>query len=245
MKYITCLVLLIFSLLCVASVNGQVSKEDTIKTSTSPAVINQNQIDNLRTQFEAIRSENYERAVKGAEDAGKKADYLLNGIVAITALVGFVILVITFTVLRDIYSLKNQLNLQVDNARKTLQSVNSLYTKAETKFGVLLPKLEKAWKKPKEGEETKDEIKKLIDEAKGTISEIRSLKNSASFASGASLSYPPYGGTVTYTEPIGPFTNQNTKKCRKCGNPLPANPEGYVAYGDPDLCWQCKVSFGS
>lgn len=134
--------------------------------------------------------------------------------------------------------------VQLDNTRKVLQSFNTLYAKAETRFNALLPKLEKALKKPKEEETTKKEIKNLIDEAKGTIAEIRLLKNSASFVSGATLSYPPYG-TQVYTEPVGPFTNQNIKKCRKCGNSLPANPEGYISYGDPDLCFQCKMDFGS
>lgn len=253
MKYLLPTLILVFicQVILTGTVIGQTSNKNgspiPVKEVSSSATLTQDEMGILKAEIEKLRGENYQHAIKVAEQAGQKADRLLNWLVGLATFFGFIILIVTFTLGKNIFDLLNELRAHAKAAKKSAQVIEGLATKAQQKGEQLTAEISQIQSLKEELTHSKDKTKEqelkltnLINQAQGTISDIQSLKNSATLVSGATLAYPPYG-TVNVVEPIGPSTLDLTKKCKKCGTPLPLNTEGYTSYGDPDICFACKM----
>lgn len=220
----------------------------TASESAAPADLYQSEIERIKDRVDKIRDEQYQHAIKVAEDSGHKADRLLNWLVGLATFFGFIILIVTFTIGKNIFDLLNELRAHAKAAKKSAQTIEGLATKAQQKGEQLVAEISAIKSLKKELTHSKDKTKEqelkltdLLNQAQGTISEIQSLKSSAALVSGATLAYPPYG-TVNVVEPAGLFTvDHQTKKCKVCNNSLPWYTVGQVPFGDPDMCFDCKM----
>src|SRR3989344_2871485 len=193
-------------------------------TSPSPQI----NINDLNIKVDKLRDENYQNAITRADDAGKKADRLLNWIVGITTILGVVLALITFIIGGSFINSLRELRTHVNAARKNASLIAALSRKAEQKGQELQKEIAAIKKKQEESKgklQTQEkEIDSLINKAQGTISEITALKSSANFISNASYSpsasYPAsFGGTIPMGSP-SESVSTSAEKCDTCHKPL-------------------------
>lgn len=229
-----------------------------IRAQTPQPNINQNQnqvvipnsnysnINDLEKKVDSYRNENYQKAIKVAEEAGNKADKLIDWLIKIAALLGLMIVLAAVITGWDWKRLEGSLRKHVASAKENAATVAKIASRAIEKEKLLQKEIGEFMKLKKEldGAKTssKNDIVKLrekIDEGlqkiEKTISEIESLRNSANFISNATV-YPSAAGSPNvvsavgtdlssyFSTPIGsasvPLATNlvtSTERCMKCG----------------------------
>jgi len=209
-------------------------------------------ISELNLKVDKLRDENYQKAIKVADEAGEKADKLLNWIVSIATIFGVALAFITFVIGGSLINGLRELRAHVNAARKNALFVAALSKQAQEKGEELKKEMEEIKKKQDESkgkiEAQGKEMDTLISKAQGTIADISALKNSANFISGAS--YPPYTGTAPMGFPSYGNSSPSVEKCDKCGKPI--NYAEHMSYNIPwfsvgeTLCLNCwKEKYGN
>lgn len=183
----------------------------------TPTVIQVSQSSTLESELEliqkavsALRDENYERAIRAAEQAGDKADRFINTVVGLATIFGLVLTAVSVVFGGSIATLIAKLNAHVSRAKKGADLVDKLYGEAKGKLPTLKKTLTELEAKAKELEgleagKTKDrkeldaikskiaEIQRATEQAQGTINEIQTLRNSARYVTGPT---GPSGATI-------------------------------------------------
>lgn len=235
---------------------GKISQVYALTASESavPAAPSTTEFDRLANRVDQLGNDQYQHAINVAEEAGQKADSILNWMASFATIFGFIILVITFTVGKNLYDSLKELRAHARAAKKSSQAIDNLAIEAQAKGEQLAMEVSEiqTLKKTLAGsnsktQEKEQQLDKLLEQAQGTISDIQALKNSATMVSGATLSYPPVG-TFTVADGFGAVTGPRgpMRKCIKCGNELPLSYQGSIGYGyagisNADICLYCSV----
>lgn len=217
----------------------------------------------LEDKINELRSENYQHAIKVAEDAGSKADRLLNWLVAFFTITGVTLTIATYLVGKDFSSKLKDLNKHLQDGKKNANLIAEIARKAENegeKLKSIITEIDTTFlqykkellesKKSKESDikNLEKKIEQLKASAEGTISDITMLKNSATILANPSPYYDtvsPSGGTINLFEPEGVapvgagLTEIHT--CKNCGKfisdfetPLTATAK------NEKICEECK-----
>jgi ElaB/YqjD/DUF883 family membrane-anchored ribosome-binding protein len=194
-----------------------------ISAQTPSAVINptinpdqsNEEINSLRAEVEALRNENYQNAIKKADDITAKADRLLNWAAGIATIFGIAIATVAFAIGGDWIRLLGSLRGHVESAKRNAQTINEIagqalkkkveLEKEKKKFVNLLKELGKASTKSQKDMETLQErVQQSLEIVEGKISEIDVLNNSANFISNATAYPSSIPGTAVGTFPFAP-----------------------------------------
>lgn len=213
-------------------------KPTTTITQVSPSSTLNSEIELLQNAVVKLRDENYERAIRAAEQAGDKADRLINTVVGLATIFGLVLTVVSVVFGGSIVTLIAKLNAHVSRAKKGADLVDKLYGEAKGKLPTLKKTLTELETKAKELEDleagkTKDrkeidaikskitEIQRATEQAQGTINEIQTLRNSARYVtgptgpSGATIGSMNAGDTGIGSGYAG--VSLTGRKCKHCG----------------------------
>lgn len=168
-----------------------------------PTLAINDEILRFQDQIDKLRDENYQRAIKSAEQAGEKADSFINAVVGLATIFGLVLTVVSVVFGGSIFTLIHKLDAQVARAKKGANFVDRLFDEAKQQQSKLQQEFSSLETKSKELEglaesgKSKDrkeiesiktkviEIQKVTQQVQGTINELRSLRNSARYVSGA------------------------------------------------------------
>lgn len=178
-------------------------------------------IKSLETQIQDVRSESYQNAIKTAENAGNKADRLLDWLVAMSTIGGIFLTLFIFIVGGSFINTLRVLNGYADAAKKSAIAIDDKFKQADEIYKNMQTKNEKIT-------DTTKNSKAILEEQKEALNEIKILRNSANFISNATPSYPSgtVGGSTGIfggwgaTGPTGPSIGTTISRlnvCRKCG----------------------------
>lgn len=182
--------------------------------------------DKLEQQVQDLRNENYQIAIKTAEDAGNKADRFLSTMGIIATIYGVLFAAITLFAGGNVIAAVRDLRVYGKSAKKNAVETEKIYKKAASIFS----DLKKKEKDTTGSKKTQRQLESILGEAKNELSQIQSLKSSAAFISNATPSYPSIGsgyagsgGGGGATGPSGPYISAaggvgiGYMTCSKCG----------------------------
>lgn len=228
---------------CTAA-SSSVVETDTFNASRSSL---ENDLDQLTTEIEKLKDENYKRAIAAAENAAGHADRLILWITGIATIYGLLLAFFSLIVGVDFTRKLKELEGHVKAAKKKAELIVGLSGRAQKK-GNELNKLITEIKKTKgETSRQREKIDNLLNKAQGTINEIESLKTSASFISEASgvsgniVSFPATAGNNGSIVNIADI-------CSECGKELSPLEDIMGGFGlssgamklGPKLCRGCS-----
>lgn len=168
-------------------------------------------INQLSDEVSRLRDEDYQRAIKSADDAGIKADRVLNYLVGIATVSGIVFAAFAFMVGGDVVKMRRTIKLSVDEVQKITKTTRAESEKLKEQVVEVAKTKDELSVILTTAKDEKEEQKKLIEDktkafdtalskAMGTISNIGALGTSANFislASGATGPAGPLGGAGT------------------------------------------------
>ncbi|MBI2315384.1 hypothetical protein HYU93_05020 [Candidatus Daviesbacteria bacterium] len=242
MKRFVCLSLL--SIFFLANTIYSQSPQENTQAATSSSI--QSEINYLRNQVESIKKDNYDYSIKSAENAGLKADRLLNWLVGIATIFGVIIALVAFVVGGDLAAKLRELRLYVKAAKKNASLIETIAKEAGEKGEQLSKEIKELQDIKKnidnsKSKSTEQEIKisELINKAQGTISEIQSLNNSATLISGTTIPYP-----VNFVKTVDPRTTiapGGFNVCKKCFSFFKPGQTLFGSLtGNNDYCPKCE-----
>ncbi len=207
MKKIILYLLLFFTIgtpvmvIAAESVKKSTPSPSVVVAQISPIPTTNSEVQHLQDQVDKIRDENYQHAIKSAEQTGEKANNLINIVVGLATIFGFILTAASVIFGGNIFKLIRKLDAQVARAKKGADFIDKLSSEAKSIQSKLKQERTDLDKKLKELEilesgKSKDrkdietikvkiaEIQKITAQAQGTFSELQALQNSARYVSG-------------------------------------------------------------
>jgi len=224
-----------------------------ITTASSSAQIT-SQIATLQAQVQEYRDENYQVAIHSADDAGQKADRVVNYALALATIIGLIIALVTYF-FGDMRATKNKLDQYLHYANKSVEKIKEMSAEAieeAEKVSKQAQKMDKQFEKVEqqvasisiaEEQSTKSQeeikiveqnIKQMRQENMGTITSADALQRSAYSVSqmASGIFSPTNFGSLGMT---GPY-----KKCARCGKDFLEDFSYPYKNYHPAYCQECN-----
>ena len=227
----------------------QISAQEESTVSDQPVAISKEEIPDLQDQINELRSENYQAAIRVAENAGNKADRFLDitlKFITILSLgISLVIGIASFVVGKNFFNLITEMRVYAKNAKENASRISQFTKDAEAKLNEMKNIVKKSAKKEKDLNDTQKvkksakkekDLNDTLEKVNQVINEVRALSNSANFISNATQ-YPGTLGTSASAS-VSPSAGTPTGSfgtCDRCGQYRMLN---HLVFGG-NVCGNC------